>query len=93
MFYVPIGTWKEMGGWVLEVVKMFLYISFPVGIFHYVNQPAYFEKYVIKAKKEYFPPESRQANEQMENFIRDFNANFEKNRLEALEHKNKQWRK
>lgn len=74
-----------MGGWVLEVAKMFLYISFPVGVFHYVNQPAYFEKWVIKAKEEHFPPESRQTYEQMDNFIREFNANVEKKRLDALE--------
>jgi len=80
-------------GWPLEVTKMFLYISFPVGIFHYVNSPAYFEKWVIKAKEEYFPPESRKANEQMENFIRDFNSDIEKKRLDALESRSKQWRK
>jgi len=76
-------------GWVLEVAKMFLYISFPVGIFHYVNQPAYFEKWVIKAKEEYYPPESRQANQQMEDFIHEFNADVEKKRLDALERGNK----
>jgi len=77
-------------GWVLEVAKMFLYISFPVGIFHYVNQPAYFEKWVIKAKEEYYPPESRQANQQMENFIQEFNADVEKKRLDALERGSKE---
>jgi len=77
-------------GWVLEVAKMFLYISFPVGIFHYVNQPAYFEKWVIKAKEEYYPPESRQTNQQMENFIQEFNADVEKKRLDALERGSKE---
>ncbi|XP_070152302.1 protein PET100 homolog, mitochondrial-like [Polyergus mexicanus] len=72
-------------GWILEVAKMCLYISFPVGIFHYVNQPAYFDKHVIKAKKEHYPPQSKKATEEMENFIRDFNANIEKERLEAME--------
>ncbi|XP_050460025.1 protein PET100 homolog, mitochondrial [Cataglyphis hispanica] len=72
-------------GWVLEIVKMCLYISFPVGIFHYVNQPAYFDKHVIKAKQEHYPVESKKASEEMENFIRDFNANIEKERLEAME--------
>ncbi|CAL1677249.1 unnamed protein product [Lasius platythorax] len=72
-------------GWILEIAKMSLYISFPVGIFHYVNQPAYFDKWVIKAKEEYYPSESRKAHEEMENFIRDFNANMEKERLDAME--------
>lgn len=35
-----------MGGWKLEVAKMAMYMSFPVGLFHYFNQPEYFEKWV-----------------------------------------------
>ena len=35
-----------MGGWQLEVGKMALYMAFPVGLFHYFNQPEYFEKWV-----------------------------------------------
>ena len=35
-----------MGGWQLEVFKMALYMSFPVGLFHWFNQPEYFEKWV-----------------------------------------------
>ncbi|XP_012216201.1 protein PET100 homolog, mitochondrial [Linepithema humile] len=78
-------------GWGLEVAKMFLYISFPVGIFHYVNQPDYFEKWVVKTKEEYFPPVSRQATLELENFIHEFNTNIERQRLEEMElqHKNK----
>lgn len=37
-----------MGGWQLEVAKMALYMAFPVGMFHYFNQPEYFEKWVRK---------------------------------------------
>lgn len=64
---------------------MFIYISFPVGIFHYVNQPAYYDKYVVEAKKQYFPPESKSAHEQMEKFIEDFNASADKKYWDALE--------
>lgn len=35
-----------MGGWQLEVGKMAIYMAFPVGMFHYFNQPEYFEKWV-----------------------------------------------
>ncbi|KAL6260533.1 hypothetical protein P5V15_008055 [Pogonomyrmex californicus] len=76
-------------GWILEVAKMFMYISFPVGIFHYVNQPAYFEKWVIKAKEEYYPSESRQANKELEDFIYEFNAKYERKQLDALEKQSK----
>ncbi|KAL0115151.1 hypothetical protein PUN28_010624 [Cardiocondyla obscurior] len=75
-------------GWMLEVGKMFLYISFPVGIFYYVNTPAYFEHWILKEKEQYFPVENKQATEQMDNFIHEFNAKFEKKRLDALEEGN-----
>jgi len=71
-------------GWKLEVAKMFMYLSFPVGIFYYVNQPAYFDT-IIKTKQEYFPLESKKASLEVENFIREFNANIEKKRLEEME--------
>jgi len=46
---------------------MVMYISFPVAMFHYFNQPAYFEKWVTEKKREIFPPE----NEEMENVIKN----------------------
>lgn len=39
-------TTFNMAGWQLEVFKMALYMAFPVGMFHYFNQPEYFEKWV-----------------------------------------------
>lgn len=72
-------------GWMLEVFRMALYISFPVGIFHFVNHPYFYDKYVMKTRQEYYPPENEEAIEEMNNFIREFNANIEKERLENLE--------
>lgn len=43
-----------MGGWQLEVGKMALYMAFPVGMFHYFNQPQYFEKWVRKCLPKHF---------------------------------------
>ncbi|KAG8265489.1 protein PET100 homolog, mitochondrial [Homalodisca vitripennis] len=51
-----------MGGWKLEVGKMFMYMMFPVVTFHYFNQPQYYEEWVAKAKKELYPPESDEVN-------------------------------
>lgn len=34
---------------------MAFYMSFPVGCFHYFNQPEYFEKWVIETKKQIYP--------------------------------------
>lgn len=39
---------------------MALYVMFPVAMFHYFNQPKYFEEWVIKTKRELYPPESEQ---------------------------------
>lgn len=47
-----------MGSWQLEVFRMAVYISFPVGIFWLFNQPKYFEHLVIKKKAECFPPDN-----------------------------------
>lgn len=72
-------------GWKAEIAKMFLYVSFPVGIFHYFNQTANFEEWVIKTKKEHFPPESKRMQEELQNFIHEFNSEAERKRLDAME--------
>ncbi|GAB1599511.1 protein PET100 homolog, mitochondrial-like [Argonauta hians] len=47
-----------MGGWKLEIFKMGLYMSFPVGLFYYFNQPAFFEEWIMSRRKTLFPPEA-----------------------------------
>lgn len=42
-------------GWQLEIAKMALYMAFPVGCFHYFNQPEYFERWVIETKRKIYP--------------------------------------
>lgn len=42
----------KMGGWGLEAFKMAIYMTFPVALFHYFNQPEYFENWVINFKQE-----------------------------------------
>ncbi|XP_070837568.1 protein PET100 homolog, mitochondrial [Chaetodon trifascialis] len=41
----------------LEVFRMALYLSFPVAMFWISNQAEYFEEYVVKRKREIFPPD------------------------------------
>lgn len=41
---------------------MAVYLAFPVGMFHWFNQPKYFEEYVIKTKRELYPPENETYN-------------------------------
>ena len=59
-----------MGGWKLEVFKMGLFISFPVMLFHYFNQPEYFEEWVTKTRRAVFPPDNQLHREEIEDCIR-----------------------
>ncbi|CAI9736055.1 protein PET100 homolog, mitochondrial [Octopus vulgaris] len=47
-----------MGGWKLEIFKMAVYMSFPVGLFYYFNQPAFFENWMMTKRKILFPQET-----------------------------------
>ncbi|KAK3911796.1 Protein PET100-like protein, mitochondrial [Frankliniella fusca] len=40
-------------GWKLEVVKMGLYVSFPVAMFHYFNSPGNIEDDLHKARADF----------------------------------------
>lgn len=45
-----------MGGWRLEIGKMAMYMTFPVGVFYFFNQPQYFEDWIVKMRRELYPP-------------------------------------
>lgn len=70
-----------MGDWKLEIVKMSLYITFPVALFHYFNQPEYFEQWVVKTRRAVFPPDKKTHREEIEECIRNIR---EKKELETL---------
>ncbi|KAJ8950105.1 hypothetical protein NQ318_017830 [Aromia moschata] len=74
-----------MGGWKLEVAKMALYITFPVGLFHYFNQPEYFEEWVVKTKREIYPPESKSARENFEQAMQAIKHKQELSLMASLE--------
>lgn len=75
-----------MGSWKLEVFKIALYISFPVGLFYVFNQPQYFEEWVIKTRREMYPKQDEENRlkfrEELEKRRR---ANTEKELLEKLQ--------
>lgn len=73
-----------MGGWVLEVAKMALYLSFPVAAFHIFNTPEYFEKYVIEKKREMYPHEDQLYREEISMLFRDMNSGNLKAKIEKL---------
>ncbi|XP_055534651.1 protein PET100 homolog, mitochondrial [Wyeomyia smithii] len=74
-----------MGGWVLEVGKMAMYMTFPVAMFHWFNQPAYFESWVTETKRQIFPPENEKHREAVENCIRSIREQKDRELWQALE--------
>ncbi|CAH0407345.1 unnamed protein product [Chilo suppressalis] len=60
-----------MGNWKLEVGKMAMYMSFPVFLFHFFNQPTYFEEWVTNTKRQIYPPENVQDREDIQNLIQE----------------------
>lgn len=60
-------------------------MAFPVLLFHYFNQPAYFEKYVIEKKREMYAPEDEKTQKGMENVIRFIKQRDEQKALKAIE--------
>ncbi|XP_045765690.1 protein PET100 homolog, mitochondrial [Maniola jurtina] len=60
-----------MGSWKLEVARMAMYTSLPVGLFFFFNQPTYFEEWVTKTKRQIYPPENKQNREDIQKLIQD----------------------
>ncbi|XP_077183523.1 protein PET100 homolog, mitochondrial [Paroedura picta] len=63
----------------LEISRMVLYLSFPVGIFWVSNQSEFFKEYVIKRKREIFPENEFQRIE-----MEAFKEQIRKKREERL---------
>ncbi|GFO39975.1 protein pet100 homolog, mitochondrial [Plakobranchus ocellatus] len=57
-----------MGGWQLEVFRMAVYISFPVGLFYFFNQPSFFESWMMEKRARLFPPQDPNAHQILEDF-------------------------
>ncbi|RZF32881.1 hypothetical protein LSTR_LSTR004272 [Laodelphax striatellus] len=74
-----------MARWKMEIWKMAIYMIFPVGCFHLFNQPQLFEEYVLKVKKEMYPPVVYENEATYKKAIREINAEDELKRLKALE--------
>ncbi|XP_028679273.1 protein PET100 homolog, mitochondrial [Erpetoichthys calabaricus] len=52
----------------IEIFRMVLYLSFPVAMFWISNQAGYFEEYVVKRKREIFPPDEKMQRKELEDF-------------------------
>ncbi|XP_048378042.1 uncharacterized protein LOC125447573 [Stegostoma tigrinum] len=76
---------RKMGGVRLEIFRMCLYLSFPVSVFWISNQAEYFEEYVIKRKREIFPPEEKMRRKELEDFKERMREKREQKLLRTLE--------
>ncbi|KAL0992632.1 hypothetical protein UPYG_G00096000 [Umbra pygmaea] len=52
----------------IEVFRMMIYLSFPVTMFWISNQADYFEEYIVKRKREIFPPDEKVQRKELEDF-------------------------
>lgn len=68
---------------VLELMRMTLYVFFPVGVFYYFNAPGYFDHQVERKRVEIFPrgnrpPLSFEENEQLRKEMKQRKTTTEK---------------
>uniref|UniRef100_A0A6V7LIW0 Uncharacterized protein n=1 Tax=Bracon brevicornis TaxID=1563983 RepID=A0A6V7LIW0_9HYME len=77
-----------MGNWQLEAAKMVGYIAFPVGIFHWFNQPDTFTEFSREMKEKYGIPPEEGAREKLLAAMEEINGEKDKQALDAME---KQW--
>ncbi|XP_069459962.1 protein PET100 homolog, mitochondrial [Ambystoma mexicanum] len=69
----------------LEIFRMMLYLSFPVTMFWISNQAEYFEEYVVKRKREIYPPELNEQRKELEAFQERMRQRREERLLSKLQ--------
>lgn len=68
----------------IEIFRMMLYLSFPVTMFWISNQAEYFEEYIVKRKRETFPPDEESQRKELENFKERMRARKEQQLLKKM---------
>lgn len=76
-----------MGNWQLEVFKMALYVSFPVALFHYFNQPQNFEEQVKTMVQRTNSPEEEEFKKEIKKVIKQMQEEEEARMLKSLNDK------
>ncbi|XP_041475861.1 protein PET100 homolog, mitochondrial-like [Lytechinus variegatus] len=78
-----------MGTWKLEVIKMSIYVMFPVTMFYYFNQTDLFEKYVSDKVRAMYPPESKMHRQELEDLRQRMRVRYEE-KLKRLENEERE---
>lgn len=73
-----------MAGWKLEVFKMGMYMAFPVCLFHWFNQPEYFEKWVTEQKRIMYPPAHLSHHNEIQDVINKMRQKDQEEYLKQL---------
>jgi len=81
-----------MGSWQLEVFKLAMYVSFPVGMFYFYNQAEYFEDWVIKMKRELYPPEHLTSRKELEDVIKEMRGQHQSEMIRKMQEEMQQSR-
>ncbi|XP_024127851.1 protein PET100 homolog, mitochondrial isoform X2 [Oryzias melastigma] len=67
-----------------QLIKMMLYLSFPVAMFWISNQAEYFEEYIVKRKREIFPPDEDLKRKELEDFKERMRVRKEQRMLKSF---------
>ncbi|KAF7690970.1 hypothetical protein HF521_011267 [Silurus meridionalis] len=68
----------------IEIFRMMVYLSFPVTMFWISNQAEYFEEYIVKRKREIFPPDEKMQRKELEEFKERMRVRREQKMLKQL---------
>lgn len=68
-----------------------LYLSFPVAMFWVSNQAEYFEEYIVKRKREIFPPDEEVQRKELENFKERMRVRKEQRILKNISGEPENW--
>ncbi|KAL6460527.1 hypothetical protein MHYP_G00304930 [Metynnis hypsauchen] len=68
----------------IEIFRMMLYLSFPVTMFWISNQAEYFEEYIVKRKREIFPPDEKMHRQELQEFKERMRRRQEQKMLKRL---------
>ncbi|KAB5530689.1 hypothetical protein PHYPO_G00132280 [Pangasianodon hypophthalmus] len=68
----------------IEIFRMMVYLSFPVAMFWISNQAEYFEEYIVKRKREIFPPDEKMQRKELEEFKERMRIRKEQKMLKQL---------
>lgn len=79
-----------MGNWQLEVFRMAIYVSFPVGFFHYFNHSDQFAKWATELHEEIYPKEDPNFREEIKRVAKELRERKEQQSLKGINETNKQ---